>query len=124
MHCQYYFLTACLSMRDFTRRNECRTFIFRLQQTKNYNLLHNTLMIAALLTVMISCKKADPGSQAASSNDSIILANDIYQRATRYKGSGNDSLRWYASRLIRLGEAQGNDRVIVNGLRLKANYEW
>src|SRR5690606_2474249 len=78
----------------------------------------------ALLTVMISCKKADPGSQAASSNDSIILANDIYQRATRYKGSGNDSLRWYASRLIRLGEAQGNDRVIVNGLRLKANYEW
>lgn len=81
-------------------------------------------MIAALLTVMISCKKADPGLQAASSNDSIILANDLYQRATHYKGSGNDSLRWYANRLIRLGEAQGNNRIIVNGLRLKANYEW
>ena len=94
-------------------------------KTKSYCLLRSALMLAVVLTAIISCKKTNPVLQPASaSNDAVLVADDLYRQGSRYKGSGNDSLLWYANRLLRLGEAQGNDRIIVNGLLLKANYEW
>lgn len=95
-------------------------FFVRFARTNSY-----CLWIAGLLTVLFSCNKPDLDLRATyAGNDSVLLADDLYQRGMCYNGSGSDSLLWYANRLIRLGETQRDDRIIVNGLLLKANYEW
>ncbi len=92
---------------------------------KRYGLRHGALAIAGLLTVMLSCSKADQGlGHTASGNDSIAMADELFLRGMLRKNSGSDSLLWYAGTLIRLGEDHRNDQVVVNGLLLKANYEW
>jgi two-component sensor histidine kinase len=74
---------------------------------------------------MISCNKADPVLQPTSSgSDSVLLADDLFHQGMLQKNSGSDSLQWYADRLIRLGKKYRDDRITVNGLLLKANYEW
>ncbi|HRN58318.1 MAG TPA: histidine kinase dimerization/phosphoacceptor domain -containing protein, partial [Agriterribacter sp.] len=59
-----------------------------------------------------------------SGSDHKRLADDLFHQGIRYKNTGSDSLLWYANRLILLGEERVDDRVIINGMLLKANYEW
>lgn len=95
-------------------------FFVRFARTSSY-----CLWIAGLLTSLFSCNKPDPDVRATyAGNDSVLLADDLFLRGMRHRNTGSDSLLWYANRLIYLGREQEDDRVVVNGLLLKANYEW
>ena len=100
-------------------------FFLKVAGFKSCSLLHSALMIVGLLMAMLSCNKSDPDLKTTSSgNDSVLLAENLFRQGLHYKNTGSDSLQWYAQRLISLGENQKNDRIIVNGKLLQANYEW
>ncbi len=100
-------------------------FFVRILRHKSCCLLQGALIIVALPGTMTSCNKAGTDlPYNASISDSILLADQLFHQGMRHSNTGNDSLQWYAERLIRLGEQYGNEGITVNGLLLKANYEW
>lgn len=100
-------------------------FFLRLTVFKSYFLLLRALMTVGFLAVILSCNKPNLDLKATNAGkDSVLLAESLFRQGMRYKNTGSDSLQWYAQRLIRLGENREDDRIIVNGKLLQANYEW
>lgn len=100
-------------------------FFLRLTVFKTCFLLLRVLMTVGSLMAMLSCNKPNLDLKTTyAGRDSVLLAENLFRQGIRYKNTGSDSLQWYAQRLIRLGENQEDDRIIVNGKLLQANYEW
>lgn len=87
---------------------------------------YKRLIVLTLFISALSCSKSNvsDGSNHPSANDSLQMADMLYQKGMYYQGAGNDSLLWVANRLIDLGKAINDERIQLNGLLLKARYTW